>query len=127
MAVIDIDTFTKHLRDHAFPAFGQRQCATKVREALEAAGGNTKGHPRHAKDWGPTLVRGGFRIVPVEQLALYSPMKGDIAVIQATSSSASGHIQGYDGKQWISDFVQTAFWPGPAYRNETPSFVIYRP
>ena len=32
-----------------------------------------------------------------------------IAVIQATSKSSHGHIQGYDGTRWISDFVQAAF------------------
>jgi len=51
---------------------------------------------------------------------------GDVAVIQNPSSSTAGHIQGYDGANWISDFVQDAFWPGPAYRSEKPAYVIYR-
>lgn len=38
----------------------------------------------------------------------------------------AGHIAGYDGKDWISDFVQNGFWPGKAYRTERPDYVIYR-
>jgi hypothetical protein len=38
----------------------------------------------------------------------------------------AGHIAGYDGKSWVSDFVQADFWPGQAYRKEKPSYVVYR-
>jgi hypothetical protein len=38
----------------------------------------------------------------------------------------AGHIAGYDGKNWISDFVQHGFWPGLAYVKEKPSYVVYR-
>jgi hypothetical protein len=52
---------------------------------------------------------------------------GDIAVIQATSESKDGHIEGYDGTEWISDFVQKrGFWPGPSFRAEQPASVLYR-
>lgn len=50
-------------------------------------------------------------------------------MIQGTSESKDGHIQGYDSaaRQWISDFVQMRdFWPGPSFRNEKPAFVVYR-
>jgi hypothetical protein len=48
--------------------------------------------------------------------------------MQATSHRKSGHIQGFDGKNWISDFVQkNGFWPDQEYRKETPAYVIYRP
>ncbi|MBV8621498.1 MAG: CHAP domain-containing protein [Curvibacter sp.] len=127
-----MDKFLRQLRTIALPPFGHGKCATHVRRALEAAGASTNGHPTYAKDWGPTLVRIGFRAV---SSANYQPAKGDVAVIQGTSSSVPGHIEAYDGRNWISDFVQPVrsgddppggFWPGPSYRNETPDYVIYR-
>ena len=132
MAGLDTEQFLKKLRSIALPPFGRGKCATHVRIALEAAGASTSGHPTFAKDWGPTLIRIGFRPLPSGS---YQPAKGDVAVIQSTSSSVPGHIEAFDGKNWISDFVQPArsgddpsggFWPGPSYRNEKPDYVIYR-
>jgi len=105
---------------NAYPPFGKGVCATNVRQALEAGGLNTAGHPEDAKDWGPTLVGLGFRVVAG------APMMGDVMVIQATSSSVSGHMELYDGKNWVSDFVQREMWPGPGYRAETPKHEMYR-
>jgi hypothetical protein len=96
----------------------------------------TGGRPASAKDYGPYLVSRGFRVVAEFSLknkdmkgiegAQYSPACGDIAVIQSTSRNKHGHIQGFDGQNWVSDFVQEQFWPGPAYRSEKPSYVVYR-
>ncbi len=123
MPAFDKDKFAKALKDNALPPFGQGKCARFVRLALEAAGGNTAGHPISAKDWGPTLLRMGFAEVSA---AGYMPQKGDVAVIGATSASVHGHIQGHDGTQWISDFIQREFWPGPSFRTEKPAHAIYR-
>jgi hypothetical protein len=44
-------------------------------------------------------------------------------------SGAPGHIQGWDGTHWVSDFKQRPdnIYPGPKYRvNKTPH-IIYRP
>lgn len=84
--------------------------------------------PVHAKDWGPSMLRAGFHTVNVDDLSTFKPLKGDVAVIQATTHHKSGHIQGSDGRNWISDFVQkNGFWPGKEYREEKPAYVIYRP
>ncbi|MES2116276.1 MAG: hypothetical protein V4578_14060 [Pseudomonadota bacterium] len=124
---IDKDAFAIHLRKHA-AKISLRKCATYVRKAMEAGGAKTTGHPVNAKDYGPVLLRNGYHELSLESLETYTPSKGDIAVIQPTSiGSKAGHIEGYDGKSWVSDFVQTGFWPGPAYRKEKPSYVIYRP
>jgi hypothetical protein len=40
--------------------------------------------------------------------------------------SRAGHIAGYDGRKWISDFVQRDFWSGPGYRKQRPPYVVYR-
>nr|WP_315400472.1 hypothetical protein [uncultured Duganella sp.] len=124
---IDKERFAAHLRAHA-ATMSTRKCAAHVRRALEAGGADTSGHPVDAKDYGPTLVRNGFHAYRPLSLGAYLPVKGDVVVIEpASTGNRSGHIQGYDGKQWISDFVQSGFWPGPAYRKETPNYVIYRP
>jgi hypothetical protein len=123
MAAFDMQKFAAALKQNALPPFGKGICATHVRQAIEAAGLNTAGHPVDAKDWGPTLLHLGFCVVPAEG---YVPSLGDVVVIQGTSSSIPGHIEGFDGENWISDFVQAAFWPGPSFRNEKPVHEIYR-
>lgn len=80
-----------------------------------------------AQRTGDHLLRTGFREITVDDVETFMPMKGDVAVIQATTHHLSGHIQGYDGKTWVSDFVQRrGFWPGEEYRKEKPRYVIYR-
>lgn len=124
---INVDNFVTYLRKHQYGGYGNKQCALYVRQALEHAGGRGPGNINHAKAWGPALLGMGFHEVVVPNPENFLPMKGDVAVIQGTSTSVSGHIQGYDGRNWISDFIQQGFWPGPAYRTERPSYVIYRP
>ena len=129
MAAVNVDKFTEHLRNKADQTgYGNGRCAYFVRQALAAGGYEPATWPVHAKDWGPPLLRAGFKLVKVKSLSTFRPMKGDVAVIQATSHRKSGHIQGFDGRNWISDFVQrNGFWPGQEYRKETPAYVIYRP
>ncbi|MDE1148051.1 MAG: hypothetical protein PW843_15730 [Azospirillaceae bacterium] len=124
MPQFDKKKFVDYLNKHTTGLYGEGKCATHVRKAIEAAGLNPVGHPIDAKDWGPTLIRLGFTIISNDN---YTPMLGDIAVIQQTSTSKPGHIEGYDGTHWVSDFVQPqGFWPGPIYRLEKPSYAIYR-
>ena len=125
MATFDKDKFSSALNANALPPFGQGKCAAYVRMALEAAGLDSSGHPISAKDWGPTLLRMGF-FVADNGLTCFPPTKGDVVVIQRTSASSDGHMAGYDGTKWISDFVQREMWPGPSYRNEKPTHAFYR-
>lgn len=121
----DKKAFAKYLVDNkSAKEFGEGACAKHVRLALFAAGRKLNNWPVQAKDWGPSLLALGF--VPVAT-AGYVAETGDIAVIQPPSSGVqAGHMQGYDGTNWVSDFVQDAFWPGPAYRKDKPAYVIYR-
>ena len=123
MAGFDKDTFAASLRDNALEPFGEGSCAKFVREALEDAGCDTSGHPVDAKDWGRTLLHAGF--AAVTDLP-YVPELGDVVVIQPTSVNLHGHIAGFDGDNWISDFVQREMWPGPHYREEQPPHIFYR-
>lgn len=126
---LDKQKAVKWLQDNALPAFGQGKCATYVRQGLEAGGFPTTGHPFSAKDWGPTLTRGGFKALP--DSPAYVPAVGDVAVIQGVSKGkgVNGHIEMFDGTHWVSDFVQPRgkeIYPGPEYRTEKPAYVIYR-
>lgn len=123
---IDIDKLSLTLRSNARPHSIGR-CAHHVRLALEAGGATTSGHPTHAKDWGGVLLRNGYHKVGVIKLESYAAQPGDVAIIQpCAGGSISGHIQIWDGKRWISDFIQQDFWPGPGYRKSKPAFAIYR-
>ncbi len=99
-------------------------CAAYVRVALEKAGLDTSGHPRDAKDWGPTLEKIGF--TPVDKHN-YVPQKGDVVVFQTyPGGHPSGHMAGYNGKNWMSDYAQWDFWGGKGRRKYKPPHVIYR-
>jgi len=119
----DVDNFAEALDKNA-EATSQSDCAKYVRRALQAAGFDVSGHPRSAKDWGPTLEKNGFK--PLDENG-YVPQKGDVVVIQPyEGGNKNGHMAAYDGKQWVSDFKQPGFWPGPGYRREQPPHKIYR-
>jgi hypothetical protein len=122
----DKEAFTRHLRKHA-KRHSQGKCAKAVRQALESGGANTRGHPVDAKQYGPALERNGFVVVAVTRLENYVPIKGDIVVFDPhPGGNASGHIQAFDGRGWVSDFSQRGFWPGAAYHREDASYVVYR-
>jgi hypothetical protein len=122
----DSAKFTTHLRKRA-GKLSQSSCAKFVRLALEAGGADTKGHPVPAKLYGPTLLRIGYRALNVEDPDKFMFQPGDVVVMEPTRhGNQAGHIAAYDGKNWISDFIQQGFWPGPNYAKEKPSYVVYR-
>jgi hypothetical protein len=98
------------------------KCATNCRWALHAAGIDMTGHPRDGKDYGPFLEDRGFSSVAIDNN--YVPQKGDVAVFAGTEKHPAGHIQIYDGKEWVSDCKQgSKFSP---YSGSTPPSTIYR-
>lgn len=122
----DKDKFATYLRKHSTP-HSQGRCARAMRQALEAGGASTSGHPVAAKEYGPTLERNGFYVVGFTDLKTYVPVKGDVVIFEPHSGgNAAGHIQAYDGRRWISDFNQQRFWPGSGYEREEAVYVVYR-
>ena len=91
---------------------------------MEAAGLTTGDRPQSgdAGDYGPFLLRHGAQVVALQA---YTPQVGDTVVFDKTEQHPNGHIEIYDGHQWVSDFMQRSFSP---YRDaaSTPSFTIYR-
>ncbi len=103
-------------------------CAKYVRIAMEAGGLNTTGRPGSAKDYNNSFLDNlGFSKVSNDN---YTPQKGDVVVMEsfqgAKKNHPHGHIEMYDGKQWVSDFKQKDFWPGSDYRNKKPDYTIHR-
>ena len=92
------------------------------REALEAGGLSTTGHPVSACDYDTFLPKIGFHSVDKNN---YSPQKGDIIVLEAVEGHPNGHIAMYSGSKWISDFVQSDMWGGSAFRNKA-EYTLFR-
>lgn len=98
------------------------QCAKYVRLAIEAGGLSTIGHPIAACEYDTFLPKIGFRVVDKNN---YSPIIGDIIVLEAVPGHPYGHIAMYNGTNWISDFVQSDMWGGSAYRNKA-EYTLFR-
>jgi hypothetical protein len=110
---------------------GAGECAKNIRLALKDVGVNLPvPWPFSAKDWGPYLMKNvGFQEAPDD--ANSSPEVGDIAVFQPVTtpsglqSNPNGHIEAWDGIQWVSDFKQGA--PGPGGLHFYPNLGRYGP
>ena len=125
--MIDTENFAQTLRSNA-GKISQGRCAKYVRIALAAGGADTYAYPDLAKNYAPLLIRNGYKHIESADPDAFLAKKGDIVVFQpAKNGNQAGHIQGFDGKNWVSDFIQNGFWPGPGYRKEKPSYAIYRP
>lgn len=126
---VDIEKFTKHLRAHADSTPpGHGRCGEYVRKALQAGGAhfNEYSPPRYGKLYGLTLERLGFHEITVDDPDHFNFIRGDVMVMEPYEGGTAGHVAGYDGINWISDFVQRDFWAGKKYRNERPHYAVYR-
>ncbi|MHA3892723.1 peptidoglycan amidohydrolase family protein [Acinetobacter sp. GXMZU3951] len=116
---IDIDKFTQKLQGITRRTSTQK-CAKSIRLALQSAGANVQGHPVAAADWGSTLERLGYRRISP---SFDQPKKGDIYIIDRTQGHTYGHIAGYSGSGWVSDFKQTGY---AVYKNANVRYSYYR-
>ena len=103
------------------------RCAMYVRKVLNAGGFDTTGNPLYAANYGNLLKNRGWSVVSKDN---YKPEIGYIIVINSFvgrhKRHPSGHIQMYNGTQWVSDFKQRTLMPGEDYRISNPGYVIYR-
>ena len=74
-------------------------------KALHAGGSPAYILPAYAYSW--LLPQLGFDEVAAEG---YSPQTGDIVVFPKVDGHIWGHIQMWNGQQWISDFMQKGFY-----------------
>lgn len=116
---INLDKFIQAL-DNVRSYQSRSKCAKYIRMALESAGARFNGHPVAASDWGSTLESIGYqKITP----AFDNPREGDIYIIHRTGRHVYGHIAGYSGSGWVSDFKQRSY---DVYRDSNVSYSYYR-
>lgn len=96
---------TKHARSSSDGA-----CAKYVRVALMTGGGYPlKGWPVSAGDY---AAQGTLKTIGFVQINIKSqPQIGDVMVWSKVPAHPHGHIQIYNGKNWVSDFVQQNSMP----------------
>ena len=104
----DVAAFVKALDTNAKGrAISTGKCGQYVGMALVAGGATTVGS-HNGGDYGPYLIKAGFGAVSANG---YSPQAGDVVIFAPTATHPYGHSAGYDGKQWVSDFLQSG--PNP--------------
>lgn len=82
---------------------------------MEVGGIDTNPHPVPAKDYGRCLKKWGFTEIPATD---YIPIKGDIRVFQNyPGGNRNGHIDMFNGGQWVSDYFEKTEWPGTGYKS----------
>lgn len=84
------------------------RCALYVRKALQSAGYSFTPKASAYQYAHGTLAGAGFTQISSTN---YVPQIGDVVVFNRTSKNPHGHIQIYDGSQWVSDFRQPKFSP----------------
>ncbi len=121
----NIEKAIDYLNKNAVPPYGKGRCAKHVRLGILAGGIDITPHPVPAKEYGPYLEKYGF----IEVSAVgYQPQKGDIIVMQSYEGAKSiyGHIEMYNGSEWVSDFKQDNLYPSRAYKANDAKYKIYR-
>ena len=116
---IDVSMFSEKLTTRASYR-SSSQCAKFVRIALQSAGANIVQHPIAASDWGRTLQQIGYQKITPE---FNNPQPGDIYIIHRTKKHRYGHIAGFTGSQWVSDFKQTSY---DVYKDPNVTYSYYR-
>lgn len=118
-SLIDIEKFTQKLVSMSRSTTAHR-CARYVRIALQSAGARFSDHPVAASDWGSTLTEIGYKKIRPD---FDNPQEGDIYIINRTSRHRYGHIAGFTGSQWVSDFRQRSY---DVYKDPNVTYEYYR-
>lgn len=100
----------------------QGKCALYIRKALQF-GGNFQFTPQGSAYLYNNVLPGlGFKAFPASEPAKI----GDVIVYGRTSQHQHGHIQVWNGKNWVSDFVQRRAVPYTDGYDPTQSITLYR-
>lgn len=90
------------------------KCAAYVRKAIEAGGLSTEGRPVSAFMYKDFLPKIGFKAIAEitgknnqSKWTKENAKLGDIAVMPR---GKHGHICMWNGKNWVSDFIQNNMW-----------------
>lgn len=109
-----------------------KYCARAVMNAIEAGFGfkpqdvSRVGSAHLLNDEKGYLEKLGFVQLLIET-ENYVPQKGDIIVFDPVDGHKHGHTAMFDGKVWISDFIQRDQYGGSAYRkNRNKGYTYHR-
>ena len=105
----DKEEAAAYVTEHA-EAKSRTWCAWYVMRALQEGGCPIYLLPAYGYSW--LLPKMDFVEVSKEN---YIPQKGDLIVFPAIGKHIWGHIQMWNGKQWVSDFRQKNMIPAKAY------------
>ncbi len=105
---MNIAAAVRHL-DSAALSGPSGQCGVWIRRAI-AAGGLSAFNSGVGNAWqmGTALRSAGFQPISATN---YSPRAGDVVVFQPVPGHSNGHIEMWDGTQWVSDWKQAGFYP----------------
>ncbi|MBQ5638989.1 MAG: CHAP domain-containing protein [Alistipes sp.] len=98
-----------YVGEHAAPK-SRTCCAWYVMRALHAGGCPVYILPAYGYE--KLLPKMGWEEVDRRG---YTPQMGDVVVFPAIGKHIWGHIQMWDGQQWVSDFKQRSMIPANAY------------
>ncbi|GAA5004426.1 hypothetical protein GCM10023206_08720 [Acinetobacter puyangensis] len=115
----NLDEFTNKLKNINRQTSSSK-CAKSIRIALQSAGAKIQSHPVAASDWGNTLLSLGYRQI---KPSFDQPKEGDIYIIHRTQKHKYGHIAGYSGQNWVSDFKQRSH---DVYKDKNVSYSYFR-
>lgn len=83
------------------------KCALYVRRALQRAGYNNFTPQASAYMYANVMPKIGFTKISKKN---YTPATGDVIVWNKKPGNPHGHIQIYNGTQWVSDFKQSSMY-----------------
>lgn len=97
-------------------------CAKYVRKGLQEAGYDLK-TMGDAKNYNNGAMQAaGFSVIDSKS----APQKGDVMVMPAQGGHGAGHMQTYNGQQWVSDFKQNSKNPWNDVATENLKYTMYR-
>lgn len=103
-------------------ARSQSKCAMYIRIALQQGGGFQFTPRGSAYQYNEVLPGLGFKAYPASEPAKI----GDVIVYGRCVDHKHGHIQVWNGKNWVSDFVQRRAVPYKAGYDPTQSITLWR-
>ena len=103
-------------------AQSQSKCAMYIRIALQQGGGFQFMPRGSAYQYNEVLPGLGFKAYPASEPAKI----GDVIVYGRCIEHKHGHIQVWNGKNWVSDFVQRRAVPYKAGYDPTQSITLWR-
>lgn len=114
MSSWNISKSIEHLSTHV-ESKSVGRCARYVRQAIEAGGLDTNGHPGSAYQYKRYLPTKGFNaignITGREKQAAWTKLNAQVGDISVMEHGEHGHICMWNGSKWISDFAQNNMWP----------------